>query len=239
MIAETTPRPAAQPHDPSSPTPASAQRCNYTTHGVWDFSSISQWKFHYDTTDSGVSDLNFRDAMFRAYSEWTSAVPEAKMPQLTLERHVHPHNEPLRPSSRPYYHPEHKFVTQPVPNGRNEISFPRTFGTYFKKHYLSETTVWMDHATGLIKEVDIVLHDGAGAMGFYWTDEHHDMTGYAPRYSADLQSVLTCQLGHALGLMYSTDSHDHTMSAFSVPGDKSKTTLQCGDRAGIRKLYVK
>jgi hypothetical protein len=205
--------------------------CHFVTNGHWP--TAAPLVFHYDTSGSKLSDELVLSAMQRAIDPWMRA--SASVPRIAFLKHT---AGTLRPSSHPYFHAAHALWVKGVRNGRNEIAFVRTNNENKARgeHALAETNVWVDDATQEIVEVDIVLHDNEGPQGFHWTDSPHNTEKHALRRSADLQSMLTCQFGHALGLGAS-NSHDHTMLPVHSAGDRSKNSLECGDLAGIRSLY--
>lgn len=83
---------------------------------------------------------------------------------------------------------------------------------------LGETFVMYERTGGRILGSDIVVDEEAHAGEF------------------DLQSTLTHEIGHALGLRHS-ESTAATMFETSLPGDQRKRTLHDDDRVAIRVLY--
>jgi len=80
---------------------------------------------------------------------------------------------------------------------------------------------------GVIEDADIVLN----SADFAWvTAGAGCKTGY------DLESAMTHELGHALGLAHSAD-HDATMFATGGPCEVGKRDLTADDQAGIDELY--
>ncbi len=89
------------------------------------------------------------------------------------------------------------------------------------------TVLTYDRFSGEIRDADVLLDD--------WG---HDFC-VAPSCSAaayDLQSTLTHEFGHALGLDHSTDP-EATMYAGADPGETKKRTLDGDDTAGICTTY--
>jgi MYXO-CTERM domain-containing protein len=63
------------------------------------------------------------------------------------------------------------------------------------------------------------------------------LDGADPSGASDLQSTLTHELGHALGLAHNDTDRDAVMFPFAAPGDTSKRWLAEDDYAGLSALY--
>jgi len=83
-------------------------------------------------------------------------------------------------------------------------------------------------STGEIRDADIVLN----ARNFAWTVDPSECTN-----EYDLQSALTHELGHLLGLAHSLGHHEAVMFATSDACETTKRTLAGDDRAGLDALY--
>lgn len=89
------------------------------------------------------------------------------------------------------------------------------------------THVWVDPQDGFIEEVDIVLND----LGYDFTTDPLEVDVFSSKPVLLLRSVVTHELGHALGLDHS-GVYDSTMFTWSWPG---QDTLGCDDVQAIRR----
>jgi hypothetical protein len=95
---------------------------------------------------------------------------------------------------------------------------------------LALTFVSYRTSDGAIEDADIVLN----AANFTWTT---NPTGCTTQY--DLQSALTHELGHALGLAHSMGHPEATMYATGDACETVKRDLAPDDEAGLNSLYPK
>jgi hypothetical protein len=90
---------------------------------------------------------------------------------------------------------------------------------------LAKTTVTFDADTGVIFDADIEVNHA-----------YNEFTVGDDNVVYDLQSVITHELGHVLGLDHSPD-FDATMNAGYDPGSTEQRTLEADDIAGICAVY--
>lgn len=93
------------------------------------------------------------------------------------------------------------------------------------------TSVWHNTKTGVIVGVDIELNETIGAFG---------ICGVSPRKCqnvADVQNVVTHEIGHILGLGHTNDANA-VMFAESKLGDTEKRILKDDDIEGICSIYL-
>jgi MYXO-CTERM domain-containing protein len=93
---------------------------------------------------------------------------------------------------------------------------------------LALTFVSYRASDGVIEDTDIVLN----AADFTWSTA---MTGCKSEY--DLESALTHELGHALGLAHSVGHPEATMFATGTYCETTKRDLASDDQAGLVMLY--
>ena len=89
------------------------------------------------------------------------------------------------------------------------------------------TVLTYDRNNGEIRDADVLLDD--------WDHEFCIAPACAP-LQYDLESTLTHELGHALGLDHSADP-ESTMYAGADPGETKKQTLNGDDNSGICTVY--
>ncbi|MCM2279681.1 MAG: matrixin family metalloprotease [Oligoflexia bacterium] len=102
---------------------------------------------------------------------------------------------------------------------------------------LGLTQVWYDTETGEILETDIVLND----RNFRFTTHERDTSGYGSggasftggKSNVFVESVITHELGHALGLSHSAGMQS-TMLSMESP---EQAHLGCDDQTAIQALY--
>lgn len=93
------------------------------------------------------------------------------------------------------------------------------------------TSVWHNKVTGVIVGADMELNETIGRFG---------ICGINPkkcRNVADIQNVVTHEIGHILGLGH-TDEEDAAMFAESKLGDTEKRTPKKDDIEGICNIYL-
>lgn len=93
------------------------------------------------------------------------------------------------------------------------------------------TSVWHNTTTGVIVGVDVELNETIGRFGICGIDPKRC------RGVADIQNVVTHEIGHVLGLGH-TDDEDAVMFAESKLGDTKKRTLKEDDIEGICEIYL-
>ncbi|MBN1655307.1 MAG: matrixin family metalloprotease [Deltaproteobacteria bacterium] len=100
----------------------------------------------------------------------------------------------------------------------------------YEERAFALTSVWHDTETGEIVGADIELNETIGEFG---------VCGVSPkrcRDVADIQNVVTHEIGHMLGLGH-TGEESAVMYPDSVLGDIKKRTLKSDDIAGICSIY--
>jgi hypothetical protein len=93
-------------------------------------------------------------------------------------------------------------------------------------HALALTTLWFNPNTGMIYDVDVEINGTAGPVLV------SDATA-----GVDLQSVLTHEVGHFLGLSHSSD-RNAVMRTYYDPGADDLRRLHPDDVAGICSIYT-
>jgi len=93
------------------------------------------------------------------------------------------------------------------------------------EHALALTTVWFNPENGRIYDVDVEVNGTAGAI-----------TITTPEAGADLQSILTHEFGHFLGLSHSED-RSAVMRRVYDSGNDDLRALSADDVEGICALY--
>jgi hypothetical protein len=104
----------------------------------------------------------------------------------------------------------------------------RSFG--YDASAFALTSVWHNTKTGVIVGVDMEMNETIGAFG---------VCGVSPIRCgdvADIQNVVTHEVGHVLGLGH-TDDETAVMFAESELGDMEKRTLKDDDIEGICAIY--
>jgi len=91
---------------------------------------------------------------------------------------------------------------------------------------LALTTVWHDHKTGQIRDVDVEVNGTPGSH----------LTNGDVMDGADLLSIITHETGHFLGLDHS-DMTGSVMFAYYNPGEDNLRELTEDDAAGICEIY--
>lgn len=107
------------------------------------------------------------------------------------------------------------------------------YGTFV----LALTTTTYDIRTGRLYDADIELNDA----GFYFTTADSPVCGEVPSQACaatDVESTLTHELGHLLGLDHSQRT-DSTMFASAERGEISKRVLDSGTRQFVCDVYPK
>jgi MYXO-CTERM domain-containing protein len=120
---------------------------------------------------------------------------------------------------------------RPAIDGRNtllQVDDP----ALFKKGALAVTLLTFDNATGAVVDADIALNAAAQNLEALDGDS---VVGAPEQY--DLQSVLTHELGHFLGLGEDYEDNGATMYAYVQPGTLAKRVLSEPDSTAIRSLY--
>ncbi len=93
-----------------------------------------------------------------------------------------------------------------------------------QRDVLALTTVWHDHRTGMIRDVDVEVNGTSG-----------DVTIGDLQDGADLLSIVTHETGHFLGLDHSRSAA--VMTPSYLPGTDDLRTLRSDDEAGICAVY--
>jgi len=134
-------------------------------------------------------------------------------------------------------------------DGKNVIFWDETGATPDVKNNgpLGVTTLCVDNRTGEIKEADIVLNGfyGRNAQGIFpikWVINSQGFGGTPRTFNADVQSTVTHEVGHALGLGHSpvpgaTMSVAATSPSFAYSTNQAK--LKTDDIDGVTFLYSK
>lgn len=91
---------------------------------------------------------------------------------------------------------------------------------------LALTTVWHDHTSGEIRDVDVEVNGTAG-----------DITNTTIDAGADLPSIITHETGHFLGLDHAPTVRSAVMYPDYEPGTDDLRTLDPDDEAGICATY--
>lgn len=91
---------------------------------------------------------------------------------------------------------------------------------------LAVTVVTYDTATGEIVDADVLVRSRGTQFDLDADRAHHD-----------LPSVLTHEVGHALGLAHETSLEDATMYPETPKGETGQRTLSPDDEAGILEVY--
>lgn len=110
-------------------------------------------------------------------------------------------------------------------------------------HAIAVTVIWYYVNTKHIIEADTILNSDPM---FAWNQTENVVdpdsetmtdTGY---YDVDVQNLNTHEAGHWLQLkdLYDADTKEHTMYGYSDDGELKKRSLECGDEAGIRRIYT-
>lgn len=114
------------------------------------------------------------------------------------------------------------FVTSTM-DGVNAITFEDLTGTS-SQGAIAVTWTWRNRATKAIVEADMSMN-----TAYPWN------TDGTPGFM-DVQNIATHEAGHAFGLDHVSEP-EHTMYTYGSAGEVKKRTLECGDIAGVRKLY--
>jgi hypothetical protein len=110
-------------------------------------------------------------------------------------------------------------------NNRNEITFRGSWS--YMQEAVAYTTLTYLADDGTLVDADIECNLDDFELTLYPADNPQAM---------DLQSVLTHEMGHAVGLDHSADG-DSTMYFSAPPGEVKKRTLSDDDRDGLCQLY--
>lgn len=112
-----------------------------------------------------------------------------------------------------------------VPDGKNTIELVNS-GWFFGSSMVALTVLDYSPDTGKILEADIFLN----GQHYSWGDRTREDV------SADLQNIITHELGHVLGLGHS-QYRLPTMSRTTRPSETRRRILREDDVQGIRRLY--
>lgn len=99
----------------------------------------------------------------------------------------------------------------------------------WKRFAMANTLTSYNSATGEMLQADIMVNaDMLDELALEPDAEHYD-----------LQSVLTHELGHALGMLHTTHARSDTMWPTGFLGDLSHRTLEADDIEGVEALYAR
>lgn len=202
------------PEDPRPSSPGGG-RCPSRTFARWS-DLTKAVTFVVDTAGSGVPGTAAFDGVVNAVREWdaSSGLP-APSPGLFSGL----------PSS---------YSGQS--NNVNEVAWA-PLSTLGYANAIAVTWTWRFISTKEAVEWDMVLNNDPG---FEWAQ--NDLGGADPNTATvstgkyDVQNVATHEAGHSFGLDHVREP-DHTMYVFGSRDEVKKRSLECGDQAGIQKLY--
>ncbi|MBM4405210.1 MAG: matrixin family metalloprotease [Chloroflexi bacterium] len=121
-------------------------------------------------------------------------------------------------------------------NGTNEVGWGSLSALGYS-NAIAVTWTWRNRATKAAVEWDMVFNTDPG---FNWAQS--DLGGADPNTAVvsagayDVQNIGTHEAGHAFGLDYVSEAA-HTMYSYGSKDEVKKRSLECGDKAGIQKLY--
>ena len=121
-------------------------------------------------------------------------------------------------------------------NSVNEVSWA-SLGALGYTNVIAVTWTWRNRVTKAAVEWDMVFNTDSG---FNWAQ--NNLGGADPNTAVvsagayDIQDIGTHEAGHAFGLDHVSETA-HTMYTYGSKDEVKKRSIECGDKAGIQKLY--
>jgi len=190
--------------------------CPFKLTGKWATNSLS---FAVNSNDSGLDQTSVINAITSSFAAWSDA--SGLLPPSVGTTAILPStysNESM--------------------NGINEIGFA-SLGAKGFTDAIAVTYVWRDIGTKKIVEADMVNNIDPGFAWFIAPLQDGNPNNWTLTNTGkfDLQNIDTHEFGHFVGLDHVRSNTEQTMYPFSTPDEVKKRSLECGDLAGVQKLY--
>jgi hypothetical protein len=111
-------------------------------------------------------------------------------------------------------------------DGTNVVTWDK-----FDSDIIAMAGICTDNAGKVVRDADLALN-----VTYHWENINGTPS---TRHSIDIQSIVTHELGHWLGLLdlYSTRDIHQTMSGYAGYGETNKRTPALGDIIGVQTLF--